>query len=51
MGGTEGTNGRVEKIAYVFWWECPKKETAWKTRAYDVRMGSKWVLGCLAGRV
>jgi hypothetical protein len=33
----------------VFWWESPKERDHLRDQGVDGRMGSKWILGRLAG--
>jgi hypothetical protein len=39
------------EVCARFWWERPKERDHLKDRGIDGRMGSKWILGRLAGRV
>jgi hypothetical protein len=44
-----GTHGREECTR--FWWESPKERDHSEDQGVDERMGSKWILGRLAGGV
>jgi hypothetical protein len=40
-----------ERKVYRFWWESPWKSVESEVRGIDEKMGSKWILGRLAGDV
>jgi hypothetical protein len=42
------TRERREKCTR-FWWESPKERDHLEDKGVDVRMGSEWILGRLAG--
>jgi hypothetical protein len=43
--------GREGENVQGFGGKARRKETAWKTKVVDGRMGSEWILGRLAGGV
>jgi hypothetical protein len=48
--GHVGHMGKERKCTR-FWWEGPKEKDHLKDQGKDERMGSKWILARLAGRV
>jgi hypothetical protein len=40
-----------EKKVYRVWWESLKERDLLERQGVDVKMGSKWILGTLAGEV
>jgi hypothetical protein len=51
VSGACGTHGRGEKCVQVFDGKSPKEKDHLKDQGVDGRMGSKWILGRLAGEM